>query len=309
MSNNNITVNEDLFGKISNMVQEPTTLSTISSCSGTSYSNSTTTYAYTTDPYWISRTEPITTTDYVINYNPMNDTWNWQMQMGALKQQNNEKDNEKKMNNEFNFGAYNNQNLRLSPYGMAIKNKEGKWVSYNKDNGQIIDVDIINIGLDCSKIFFKIPKPVSSVNPGDIVLHNNIPVFVEEVKDKRFVVINPYEGTELTILPAISPFGYNYVSVIVSLTEFFGPATEDNPFGNLLPLILSGDNNNNLLLPYLLMSSSDFHDIDPMLLLACGGNNNLPLFLMMQNYDKTIKTQKSSLAEALKNKNKNKKED
>ena len=180
------------------------------------------------------------------------------MQMGALKQQNNEKDNEKKMNNEFNFGAYNNQNLRLSPYGMAIKNKEGKWVSYNKDNGQIIDVDIINIGLDCSKIFFKIPKPVSSVNPGDIVLHNNIPVFVEEVKDKRFIVINPYEGTELTILPATSPFGYNYVNVIISLTEFFGSATENNPFGNLLPLILSGDSNNNLLLPYLLMNASDF---------------------------------------------------
>ena len=164
---------------------------------------------------------------------------------------------------------------------MAIKNKEGKWVSYNKDNGQIVDVDIINIGLDCSKIFFKIPKPVSSVNPGDIVLHNNIPVFVEEIKDKRFVVINPYEGTELTILPATSPFGYNYVSVIVSLTEFFGPATEDNPFGNLLPLILSGDNNNNLLLPFLPMNGSDFHNIDPMLLLACSGNNNLPLFLMM----------------------------
>ena len=201
-----------------------------------------------------------------------------------------EKEKEKNMNNEFNFGAYNNQNLRLSPYGMAIKNKEGKWVSYNKDNGQIIDVDIINIGLDCSKIFFKIPKPVSSVNSGDIVLHNNTPVFVEEVKDKRFVVINPYEGTELTILPATSPFGYNYVNVIVSLTEFFGPATEDNPFGNLLPLILSGNNNNNLLLPYLLMKGSDFHNIDPMLLLACGGNNNLPLFLMMQNYNKDKET-------------------
>lgn len=302
MSNNNITINEDLFGKISNMAQEPITLSTASSYSNVSSSNiaydSTTTYTYT---------QPMTTTDYVINYNPINNTWNsndiWNWQMQIPKQQNNEKDNEKKMNNEFNFGAYNNQNLRLSPYGMAIKNKEGKWVSYNKDNGQIIDVDIINIGLDCSKIFFKIPKPVSSVNPGDIVLHNNIPVFVEEVKDKRFVVINPYEGTELTILPATSPFGYNYVNVIVSLTEFFGPATEDNPFGNLLPLILSGDNNNNLLLPYLLMSASDLHDINPMLLLACGGNNNLPLFLMMQNYNKSTKTKKD-LIEALKNKNK-----
>ena len=277
---------------------EATNTITCNTTSGISYTTNTDTTTWTVSNY-----QPITTADYVINYNPTNDIWNWQMGEPMPKQQNNKKDNEKKMNNEFNFGAYNNQNLRLSPYGMAIKNKEGKWVSYNKDNGQIIDVDIINIGLDCSKIFFKIPKPVSSVNPGDIVLHNNIPVFVEEVKDKRFVVINPYEGTELTILPATSPFGYNYVNVIMSLTEFFGPATEDNPFGNLLPLILSGDSNNNLLLPYLLINASDFHDIDPMLLLACGGNNNLPLFLMMQNYNKSTKTKKD-LIEALKNKNK-----
>lgn len=271
---------------------EATNTITCNTTSGISYITNTDTTTWTVSNY-----QPITTTDYVINYNPTNDIWNWQMGEPMPKQQNNKKDNEKKMNNEFNFGAYNNQNLRLSPYGMAIKNKEGKWVSYNKDNGQIIDVDIINIGLDCSKIFFKIPKPVSSVNPGDIVLHNNTPVFVEEVKDKRFVVINPYEGTELTILPATSPFGYNYVNVIMSLTEFFGPATEDNPFGNLLPLILSGDNNNNLLLLFLLMNASDFHNIDPMLLLACSGNNNLPLFLMMQKYDKN-----NNITEIFKNK-------
>jgi hypothetical protein len=38
-----------------------------------------------------------------------NDIWNWQTTIPIQKQQNNEKkDNEKKMNNEFNFGAYNN---------------------------------------------------------------------------------------------------------------------------------------------------------------------------------------------------------
>ena len=164
---------------------------------------------------------------------------------------------------------------------MAIKNKEDKWVSYNKETNQLMDVDIINIGIDCSKVFFKIPKSVSSVNSGDIVLHNNTPVFVEEIKGNRFIVINPYEGTELTILPTLSPFGYNYVNVIVSLTEFFGPATEDNPFGNLLPLLLSG-NNNNSLLPLLLMNGKNLEDIDPILLLACGnGNNNLLPFLLM----------------------------
>lgn len=296
MSNTTTTTNTIAIS--SNSVQD-TINDIINKCLDTS---SSTTYSATTtaNPSWTVTTTPITTTDYYFDYaqgviKPY--TNQWDQVVNQTHKQNTEKENDNNMNNEFNFGAYNNQNLRLSPYGMAIKNKEGKWVSYNKDNGQIIDVDIINIGLDCSKIFFKIPKPVSSVNPGDIVLHNNTPVFVEEVKDKRFVVINPYEGTELTILPATSPFGYNYVNVIMSLTEFFGPATEDNPFGNLLPLILSSDNNNNLLLPYLLMNASDFHNIDPMLLLACSGNNNLPLFLMMQKYDKN-----NNITEIFKNK-------
>ena len=296
MSNTTTTINT--IGINSNTVQD-TINDIINKGLETTYSTTT-----TANPTWTVTTTPITTTDYYFDYTqggvirPYTNQWDQVVNQTHQQNTDTEKENEKKMNNEFNFGAYNNQNLRLSPYGMAIKNKEGKWVSYNKDNGQIIDVDIINIGLDCSKIFFKIPKPVSSVNPGDIVLHNNIPVFVEEVKDKRFVVINPYEGTELTILPATSPFGYNYINVIMSLTEFFGPATENNPFGNLLPLILSGDSNNNLLLPYLLMNASDFQNIDPMLLLACSGNNNLPLFLMMQN----IKAKDNNITEIFKNK-------
>lgn len=250
---------------------------------GLENSNTTTSLTWTNTDI----TTPITTTDYYFDYTKGTVTipyypTQWE-QVTNQKNTNTEKENEKKMNTEFNFGAYNNQNLRLSPYGMAIKNKEGKWVSYNRETNQLMDVDIINIGIDCSKVFFKVPKSVSSVNPGDIVLHNNTPVFVEEIKGNRFIVINPYEGTELTILPALSPFGYNYINVIVSLTEFFGPATEDNPFGNLLPLLLSGDNNNSLML-LLLMNGKNLEDIDPILLLACGnGNNNLLPFLLMQN--------------------------
>lgn len=30
-----------------------------------------------------------------------------------------------------NFGAYTGSSLRLSMYGIAVKNKAGKWVSYN----------------------------------------------------------------------------------------------------------------------------------------------------------------------------------
>jgi len=54
-------------------------------------------------------------------------TWNF------VYNNNNEKEKENKMNNEFNFGPYDASNVRLSPYGIAIKNKNNKWVSYDKD--------------------------------------------------------------------------------------------------------------------------------------------------------------------------------
>ncbi len=287
----NITTNSTNTITVSSNSVQDTINDIINKCIDTS---SNTTYSTTTtaNPTWTVTTTPITTTDYYFDYNkgvigigstPYTNQWDQAVNQTHKQNNDTKKENDNNMNNEFNFGAYNNQNLRLSPYGMAIKNKEGKWVSYNRETNQLIDVDIINIGIDCSKVFFKIPKSVSFVNPGDIVLHNNIPVFVEEIKGNRFIVINPYEGTELTILPALSPFGYNYISVIVSLTEFCEPATEDNPFGNLLPLLLSGDNNNSLM-PLLLMSGKNLEDIDPMLLLICsGGNNNLLPFLLMQN--------------------------
>jgi len=33
---------------------------------------------------------------------------------------------------DYNFGAYTNSDIRLSNYGIAIKNKMNKWVSYDK---------------------------------------------------------------------------------------------------------------------------------------------------------------------------------
>lgn len=304
MSNTATTTNSiNTIGINSNTIQN-----TINDIINQGLESSSTTYSTTTttNPTW-------TTSDYCFDYTkgivtiPYPTQWEQVTNQTHQQNTNTEKENEKKMNIEFNFGAYNNQNLRLSPYGMAIKNKEGKWVSYNKETNQLMDVDIINVGIDCSKVFFKIPKSVSFVNPGDIVLHNNTPVFVEEIKGNRFIVINPYEGTELTILPALSPFGYNYINVIVSLTEFFGPATEGNPFGNLLPVLLSGDNNNSLI-PLLLMSGKDLEDIDPLILLACGSesNNLLPFLLMQNNKPKYTNKNVEDLAKKIKaNRNKN----
>ena len=199
-------------------------------------------------------------------------------------------DKEKEKNNmttDFSFGPYNTSSIRLSPYGMAIKNKAGKWISYNKTTDRLMDVDVINVDIDSAKIFYKIPRAVNAVKSGDIILHNTTPVFVEAINNGRFTVINPYEGTEITILPAQSPFGFDFVTAIVTLTDFMPAADEDNPFGNLLPFMLMGkDNNNNLGL--MLALSGGMKDMDPMMMMAlCGGGDmSTLLMLSMMNKDK-----------------------
>ena len=201
-----------------------------------------------------------------------------------------EHDKEKEKNNmttDFSFGPYNTSSIRLSPYGMAIKNKAGKWISYNKTTDRLMDVDVINVDIESSKVFYKIPRAVNSVKPGDIILHNTTPVFVETINNGRFTVINPYEGTEITILPAQSPFGFDFVTVIVTLTDFMPAADEDNPFGNLLPFMLMGKDNNNLGL--MLALSGGMEDIDPMMMMALCSGNDMTTMLMLSMMNKKDK--------------------
>ena len=186
------------------------------------------------------------------------------------------KKDEEKMN-EFNFGPYNNTDIRLSPYGIAIKNKMGKYVSYDKEKERIIDVDILNIEIDPKKIFFKVPRPIKDIKPGDLIIHNNTLMFVEYTDEPRIAVVDPAEGTEKRILPALSPFGYDYIPVIISLTDYLPAADENNPFGGLL-LAMAGGNN---MMPLLLAQGLDFNDIDPITLLALS-NNNSSLLLLLQ---------------------------
>ena len=261
----------------------------------------------TTNPTWTVTTTPITTNDYYFNYakgTPYTNQWDQTINQAQQRNTNKEKDNEKKMNNEFNFGPYNNQNIRLSPYGIAIKNKSGKWISYDKNNERIIDVDIFNIEIDPTKIFYKLPRALRDIEPGNLIIHNNTLMFVENIINNRLTAIDPVEGVEKTVLPAISPFHYDYIPVIISLTDYMPEATEDNPFGNLLPFIMMG-NNINSLIPILLTSGGDFSDIDPMLLLAASGDNSfLMLQLMMKNKKKDDKkeTLKKAVQEAQKRK-------
>ena len=196
---------------------------------------------------------------------------------------NNEKENNKMKNFNFDFGPCNPETIRMSMYGLAIKNSTGTWVSYNPATKQIIDVDVLNF--DGAKFLYKMPVALKEVKVGDIVIHNRKPMFViSTAKDQSnaLMVVDIYAGEEKTIVPPVNMFGFNFVVRVVSL---FGELSQnapsaDAPFGNMLPFLLMNDNK----------------DIDPMammLMMGQGGTNfasnpMMMYFLMKDGGDKDI---------------------
>jgi len=195
----------------------------------------------------------------------------------------------------FDFGPLKGTGIRMSMYGFAIPNEAGKYVAYDADNDRIMDVQILNF--NCDGIFYKVPKALSKVHECDVVFHNGVPVFVEDVLDEsRLLVIDPKDGTEKTIMPARSPFGFDYVTTLVSLMDGFcdgADPDEDNPFGKMLPFLFLGNtNNSNDLLPLMFMANGEMDFSNPLMLLAMGGGGNFdtsnPLVLMalMKSFNK-----------------------
>lgn len=198
---------------------------------------------------------------------------------------NEEKKKTMKLFDNFDFGPVDGDKVRMSAYGMAIKNAAGTWVAYDAKNKNIMDVEIFNF--DGSKFMYKMPVAVNAVAVGDIVIHMKKPAYVMEVKANSFMVIDAYDGSIKEILPVKNCFGFSYLTKVVSLVDF-GNANSTNPFGNMLPFILMGSDNfdSDNILPLMLFSQSGNTNFmqNPMLmhfLLNKGGNSNMLLPLML----------------------------
>lgn len=202
---------------------------------------------------------------------------------------NDRKDNDF-MNFNFDFGPCTNDNVRMSIYGIAVKNSDGVWVSYDRNGKQIMDVDIFNF--DGRKFMYKIPVAVKDIAVGDVVVHKRVPMFVESVENGIHVV-DIFAGEKRNILPTSNMFGFNFVTKIVSVVDMSNVnANENNPFGNMLPLMLfaDGDKNNKdfdpLMLMMMLMNGGNIGDFskNPLMMYALFGADNkdmlLPLMLM-----------------------------
>lgn len=207
----------------------------------------------------------------------------------ANENKNDEGEKTKMKGFNFDFGSCTNDQVRMSMYGLAIKNTSGEWVSYN--DGQVVNVDVLNF--DGAKYMFKMPVAVKDIAVGDIVIHNRVPMFVESVENGIHVV-DIRAGEKKEILPTTNMFGFNFVTKIVSLFNAFQSSpTPDQPFGNMLPfLMLNGEDGKSMdsdtMFMFMMMQNQNGSTnifANPMMLYFLmkdkGGNDILPLMLMM----------------------------
>ena len=229
-----------------------------------------------------------------LNYVTQSEVDKIKVQIENIKTNISENKKEKKDMNffkNFEFRPVKNDTVRLSPYGLAVKNLDGSWVSYDGASDSIIDVDVFNF--EGKNLIYKIPVAPHTVRAGDMIVHQGKGMYViADVceGDTCISVIDPRAGASKEILFTKYPFGYTFIVKLVSLLDMSGiDANPDNPFGNLWPLAMMGDKDCDAatIMAFMMMNNCEGCNFDmsnPMMMYALMGGDNkdmlLPMMLM-----------------------------
>lgn len=152
----------------------------------------------------------------------------------------------------FDFGVVTGDFIRLSPYGLAVRTADGKYVAWDAKTHSSMNVDVLNFKSD--GLIFKMPVAIKAVRVGDVVIHNGYPCYVVEVHESTLKVVDISECAEKEICPVKSPFGFNFITKVMTPVNF-NSASADNPFGNLGMMMMFANDGN----------------IDPMMLMLMSG--------------------------------------
>lgn len=198
---------------------------------------------------------------------------------------------EMKLFGNIEFGKYTQGNIKFSIKGLAYRTDSNKFIAFDANNQEFIDVSDFIIDIDVKQFLYKIPVAIADVAPGDIILNEEQPVFVVSAAGTKIEIISPADKEIKTILAPKNVFGFNYMTKLVDLTNGafsnMTGASEDTPFGNsLLPLMLMADGNADNILPFLLMNNKDGFNQNNLMLFALMNENGsnkdlLPMLLAM----------------------------
>lgn len=202
----------------------------------------------------------------------------------------------------FDFGKVTKDDYAMTLKGVAYRSigdssaESGcsrAYVQYNPETNDFEDVTPFILDINVKDFLFKMPVATSAIKAGDIILDRQTPAFVKEVKGSEITVVDPITREVRTILATKNIFNFNFVTKIVNLMDNFNLASSanaENPFGNILPLMMLSDSKNMKdMLPLMLLSNGGSVDFtsNPMMLYFLmkdeKSNDMLPFLLMSNN--------------------------
>lgn len=194
-------------------------------------------------------------------------------------QLNNKKENDtmKMPAMNFDFGPFTEPNVvALSPYGIAVRDSKGNYLTYNAATSSTIDVT--GFTFDFQKMIYKMPATVKDLRAGDMVLHRGKPMYVQSIEEDGIHCIDILNSEAKVIVPVTNMFGFNFVTKVVSLMNFnAAQPSADNPFGNLMPFMMMSS----------IMGDDSDNDFSKMMMMSMmmGGSNP---FTAMFNADSKV---------------------
>ena len=195
--------------------------------------------------------------------------------------------NMKKLMGDFVFGKYEGTSVQYSFNGIAFKSNDGTYNVYNAD-GTLTNVSDMVMDIPV----FAMPVSKSQLQVGDVILHptDRTPLVVKENANTAIIAVEPKSNEIKTLAPKKSIFGFDFYTKIMTPFDMFGGANAnaENPFGNMLPFLMMGDNNNNDMSTMLMFSmmnggNMDMNSMLPFMLLndKSSDNNNLLMAMIM----------------------------
>lgn len=164
----------------------------------------------------------------------------------AVAEENKEEKKVKEETNMFSnlgssFGKIGSDQFRLSINGLAVKGKDGKYVTFNPETRELVE---ITTGFfdDMKDLLFLMPT--TELEVGDIIIHQNKPYYITVSKDNVVKGIDFEDAIESTLVPKTNVFGMKYY------TKVFNCLGTNN--------ILGTDIASNPMMAYALMGGKDF---------------------------------------------------
>lgn len=165
------------------------------------------------------------------------------------------------------FGKVKGDRFKLSMNGIAVAQANGKYVVFNKESNEFVDVS--NMLFDIKDALFLLPAV--EVNAGDTVLHEGKAYFVVDTTNEIKAV--DYETcTQTVLIPKSTMFGIKYFQKVFSM---FGDnfAAAGDLFSNPMMLMALMEGKNSDLTQMMLFNSMSNGDL---------GSNPMALAMMLK---------------------------